>query len=322
MRLLAAGLALLLAGPAAAYVRDEHYYTTRLSLDRREGGELAALCSQLADEAPELGAVDTYRRVMRSPSAYAAWSVSGRGPAGVVGVMVSPQQLLHALTGGAPEAVRAVAAGLARELSDRARAEKDPAKRADDLCAVGFALHLYGDTFSHARIHNPARLYGTGIGHFFDATRPDLPLLSPARFALWEDYLTSAPGLIPAASTGEDLAPMFDAAARTLKKARPRNGWALAELWSLEHAAVEKRGLSCAPLPRNRTNRPCREVLAGATRGLTAAPTCEGAWETYREAAVHAFAAWDADPAHAAAPSRAPVRPLTAVSPFPSGGAR
>lgn len=321
MRLLSAGLAFLLAGPAAAYVRDEHYYTTRLSLDRREGGEIAAICSQLADEAPELGAIDTYRRVMRNPAAYAAWAAAGRGPERSVGVMVTTQQLLHALTGGAPEAVRAIAAGLARELFDRARAETDPVRRADDLCAVGFALHLYGDTYSHTRIHNPARLYGTGIGHFFDATRPDLPLLSPARFALWVAYLTSARGLIPEAAAS-DLEPMFDAAAATLKKARSRNGWALTELWKLEHETARKFGLTGAPLPRNRANRPCREILSEATRGLPAAPTCDGAWETYRAAAVAAFAAWDADPAHAAQPSRAPVRPLTAVSPFPSGGAR
>lgn len=321
MRLLTAGLALLLAGPAAAYVRDEHYYTTRLSVDRRDGGDIAAVCAQLVDEAPELGAVDTYRRMMRSPGAYAAWSLSGRGPERVVGTMVSTQQLLHGLTGGSPEAVRAVAAGLARELFEKARAEKDPELKADDLCAVGFALHLYGDSYSHTRIHNPARLYGTGIGHFFDATRPDLPLLSPARFGLWVDYLTSAPEVIPEAS-GVSLEKMFDDAEKALKTARSRNGWALKELWALEHAAVESRGLSCAPLPRNRAGLPCREVLAAATKGLPHPPTCEGAWEAYRAAAVKAFEAWDADPAHASSPTRKPVRPLTAVSPFASGGAR
>jgi len=309
---LAASLA---AAPAAAYQRDEHYYTVRLSLGRREGGDVAATCSQLADEAPELNAIATYRRVMRRPLDYAAWTLRGGGSAEAVGVMVETQQLLHGLTGGSPESVRGVAAGLARELFDRALAEKDPAKRADGLCAVGFALHLYGDSFAHQRIHNPARMYGTGLGHFFDATRPDLPLLSEARFALWRDYLSSSPGLIPEAADPA-LDPVFAAAADARSRARSRNNWALRELWRLEHSAVEARGLRCRVLPRNAAGLPCREVLAAATQDLAHPPTCEGAWAVYRAAAVRAFEAWDADPAHAGAPTRAPARPLAGVSPF------
>lgn len=305
--------AALAASPAAAYVRDEHYYTTRLSLGAREGGDVAAMCSQLADEAPELNAITTYRRVMRRPASYAAWTLAGRGPADTVGVMVQTQQLLHGLTGGSPEAARTIAADVARELFDRAVSEKDPAARANDLCAVGFALHLYGDSFSHRRIHNPSRMYGTGIGHFFDATRPDLPLLSPARFDLWRDYLASAAALIPEAADPA-LDPVFAAASETRAHARSRNNWALKELWALEHSAAEARGLKCRVLPRNVAERPCREVLAAATADMKHPPTCEGAWAVYREAAVRAFEAWDA--AHPDAPSRVPVRPLTGASPF------
>ncbi len=316
MTALAAALAVLIAAaPAAAYQRDEHYYTVRLSLGRREGGDVAAMCSQLADEAPELNAISTYRRVMRRPLAYAAWALAGRGPAETVGVMVETQQLLHGLTGGSPKAVRAVAAGLARELFERARAEKDPAARADELCALGFALHLYGDSFAHQRLRNPARMYDTGIGHFYDATRPDLPLVSAARFELWREYLTSAAGLIPEAADPA-LDPVFAAADETRAHARSRNNWALTELWKLEHSAAEARGLKCRVLPRNTGGRPCREILADATKDMAHPPTCEGAWAVYRDAAARAFAAWDADPAHAALPSRVPVYPLTRVSPF------
>jgi hypothetical protein len=306
---------LLAAAPAAAYQRDEHYYTVRLSLDKREGGDVAAMCAQLADEAPELNAIAVYRRVMRHPFAYGAWSMRGTGPDETVGVMVETQQLLHGLTGGSPKAVRAVAAGLARQLFDRARAEKDPAKKADTMCAVGFALHLYGDSFAHTRIHNSERMYGTGIGHFFDATKPDLPLYSAARFDLWREYINSAPGVIPEAK--ESLfEKFFSSAGETRLKARSGNNWGLAELWKLEHSAVEERGLECRVLPHNSADLPCAAVMAAATKDMKAPPTCEGAWSVYRESAQRAFEAWDADPAHAGTPSRDPIRPLSTASPF------
>ncbi len=308
------------AAPAAAYQRDEHYYTIRLSVDKREGGDVAALCSQLADEAPELNAISVYRRMMRRPWAYGAWSLRDASSDESVAVMVETQQLLHGLTGGSPAAVRAIAAGLARELFERARAEKDPVKKADTMCAVGFALHLYGDSYAHTRIHNASRMYGTGIGHFFDATKPDLPLYSAARFDLWRDYVDSAPDVIPEAHE-RSFERMFTSAGETRRSARSANNWGLAELWKLEHSEVEQRGLECAPLPRNAAERPCSAVLADATKGLKTPPTCEGAWAVYRDAAGRAFEAWDADPAHAATPSRSPIRPLPAVSPF-SGGTR
>ena len=129
--ILAAAFLLAMALPGAAYQRDEHYLTTRLVLGAREGGDVAALCSQLADEAPELNASAVYQRLMEHPFAYASWTMRGTGPEDTVGRVVTIQQMLHGLTGGHPEALRAIATGAARDLWKTARAEKDAQKRAD-----------------------------------------------------------------------------------------------------------------------------------------------------------------------------------------------
>jgi hypothetical protein len=318
----AAALALfsvLWARPAAAYRWDEHYYTVRLAFGAREGGEVAAMCAQLADEAPELNAIAVYRRLMEHPLDYASWTLRGKGPDETVGRMVTIQQMLHGLTGGSPEAVRAIAVETAQTLGAEMRGEKDPRKVADAQCAVGFALHLFGDSFAHTRIKNTTKMYPTGLGHFFDATTPDQPLSSTARLDMWRDYLATAPTLIPSGIKAA-FEPVFAAAAESQRRARAGNNFARAELMHAETTALEGSGIRAALIEHNLSNKPCQAIVDAAAMGLPAKPTCEGAWTLYRDAAIKAFDAYDADPAHAAAPSRGSVkRPFFTGSPFTKG---
>ncbi len=317
--LLLLAAALLPARPAAAYRWDEHYYTVRLAFGAREGGEVAAMCAQLADEAPELNAIAVYRRLMKHPLDYAAWTFSGAGPNETVGRMVTIQQILHGLTGGSPEAVRAIAVETAKTLGAKASAEKDPSKRADAQCALGFALHLFGDSFAHTRIKNTTKMYATGLGHFFDATTPDQPLSSPTRMEQWREYLAEAPTLIPAGIAAA-FEPVFAAAAESQRRARAGNEFAREELMHAETKALEGSGIQAALIEHNLSNKPCQAIVDAAGKGLPAKPTCEGAWALYRDAAMKAFDAYDADPAHAAAPSRGAVkRPFFTGSPFAKG---
>ncbi|HEX4048337.1 MAG TPA: hypothetical protein VH309_10910 [Elusimicrobiota bacterium] len=316
--LLLVAAALLRARPAAAYRWDEHYYTVRLAFGPRAGGEVASLCAQLADEAPELSAIAVYRRLMTHPLDYLQWALLGTGPDETVGRMVTIQQLQHGLTGGSPEAVREIARATATTLAAAARGEKDPLLRANARCALGFALHLYGDSFAHARIRNPARMYGTGLGHFFDATRPDQPLSSAARLALWRDYLATVPALISAGTAGA-FGPVFAAAAESQPRARAANGFSREALMHAETSALEEDGIQAALIPHNVSDKPCQAIVDAAAKGLPAAPTCEGAWALYRGAVVAAFDAYDADPAHAGEPSRAVRLPFFMGSPFSKG---
>ncbi|MFI5361448.1 MAG: hypothetical protein ACHQ49_05720 [Elusimicrobiota bacterium] len=311
--------ALLLAVPAGAYRWDEHYYTVRLAFGAREGGEVAALCAQLADEAPELSAIAVYRRLMKHPLDYASWTLRGAGPDETVGRMVTIQQLLHGLTGGSPEAVRAIAVDEIKTLGAAARAEKDPSRRADAQCALGFAMHLYGDSFAHTRIKNTTKMYGTGLGHFFDATKPDQPLSSPTRLEMWRDYLATAPTFIPAGIKAA-FEPVFAAAAEFQRRARSGNNFAREELMHAETQALEGSGIQAALIEHNLSDKPCQAIVDASAKGLPSKPACEGAWALYRDAAIKAFDAYDADPTHAAAPSRGTVkRPFFTGSPFTKG---
>jgi hypothetical protein len=315
----AMALALAAARPAAAYRWDQHYFTIRLVYGAREGGAVAALCGQLADEAPELNAIEVYRRLMRHPLDYADWTLRGSGPDATVGRMVTVQQALHGLTGGSPEAVRSIASETARTLVDELRAEKDAQKRTDEQCALGFALHLYGDSFAHTRIKNAAKMYGTGIGHFYDASKPDQPLSSPARLAMWRRYLETAPALVFDDSKAE-YEPVFAAAAASQLRARSGNGFAHEELLAAERSALKESGVDATPLRHNIDEAPCQKVADEAAKGLPRAPSCENSWRLYLEAAKRAFEFYDADPAHASAPSRGPVRrPFFTGSPFAQG---
>jgi hypothetical protein len=314
-----AAFALLASRPAAAYRWDQHYFTVRLVYGAREGGEVAALCGQLADEAPELNAIEVYRRLIKHPFDYADWTLRDRGPDATVGRVVTVQQMLHGLTGGSPDAVRAVARAATRTLVAGLRGEKDPQKRADAQCAIGFALHLYGDSFSHTRIKNPAKMYGTGIGHFYDSATPDQPLSSPARFEMWRRYLATAPELLfPDFKAAFE--PVFAAASVFLPTAHSRNGFAHAELLAAERGALKVGGVDAIPLEHNIAGLPCQTIADAAAKGLPRAPNCEAAWTLYRDAATRAFDDYDADPAHAAAPSRGTVkRPFYTGSPFAQG---
>lgn len=305
---------LLAAAPARAYHREEHYYSLRLALGSTEprlpGDEIVALCAQLADEAPELNPIAAYRHVMRHPLAYASWSLSEHGPDATVGRMVTIQQLLHGLTGGSSAAAHAIAADAARGALEAVR-RAPPAARADALCAFGFSLHFYGDSFAHRRMHNPKMMYPTGLGHMFDGPAPDIPFYSAARTTLWREYFHSLKILLPDFAESK-LEPFFRLGEECRLRAKEANAYSGEDLKRLEALELGRLGVSAAPLERAAPRRSCRAIVEGyaAKAGLAAAPDCERSWALYRAEAERAFALYDADPVHAGAPSRGVRRPF------------
>jgi hypothetical protein len=298
----------LAAAPARAYQRDEHYYSLRLALGenapRLAGDEIVAMCGQLADEAPELNPIATYRRVMRHPLSYASWSLTDGGPDATVGAMVTVQQLLHGLTGGSSEAAHEIALDTARgSLGTARKAPAGSAARADALCALGFALHFYGDSYAHRRIHNPARMYPTGLGHMFDAGTPDIPFYTPARTALWLEYLRSLKVLFPELSA-EAMAQFLDQCKQCIVHAKEENAYGARDLHRLEALELERLGVVAAPLPRAGRKFGCQRLVDLQMKGAAIAPDCERSWSLYRGEAERAFAAYDADASHANSPSR------------------
>lgn len=307
-------LLLLLSQTAASYQREQHALTVRLALkDVRpavEGEALIAACSQLADEAAELSAIDTYRSLMRHPIDYMRWAAGRSGSPATAGRMAATQQLLHVLTGGPSEAAREIARLIVLAAwEDLKRTPADAQERADALCALGFAFHVYGDSFSHIRLRNRARMYDTGVGHLFDSTRPDLPLLSPARKRLWREYVASAGALLDE-SAAERIESSLAAADEPAATARDKNGFneaALRELLARTLAAAG--GLKAlAPFDRSRKKLGCQALVSAhaEANGISPAPRCEQTWARYRALAEKAFDEYDA--AHPDAPSREALR--------------
>jgi hypothetical protein len=100
--------------------------------------------------------------------------------------MITTEQVLHALTGGQSASVTRIAVRLVQHFRDVVRTSHDPT----DCAALGFALHLLGDSFAHRQIDNQPVLYPTGKGHALDSIYPDLPLYERERGALYCNYLT------------------------------------------------------------------------------------------------------------------------------------
>lgn len=190
------------AGDAQAYDEAGHYYTVgvvlldsgRNPLSPKESG-LVTFCSWLPDETRELSAVAVYNAI--GWVEWAHWGYDGTaGTSPQFGAMVAVQQEFHDLTGGSATAVQGAAAATLDELLQSVLAKPKEQRDPEDLCALGFALHLYGDSFAHEDAHDSGRMYPTGSGHLTDGHKPDYPLYcfdeahKWERLNLWASFMT------------------------------------------------------------------------------------------------------------------------------------
>ena len=64
-------IGLALSSNSAAYIREDHRYSVRVTLHALkpplEGEALVGICAQLPDEAPEISAVDVYHQLIQHP---------------------------------------------------------------------------------------------------------------------------------------------------------------------------------------------------------------------------------------------------------------
>ncbi len=191
------GCCLLESWSAGAYDISGHYYTSmavmeatlaqdpqKLSSDKIA---LIGFCAELPDEVHELDAATAYKdcssHAANATSLLFHFQTSSAG----AGRVATVQQLLHGLTGGSAEAVRDAAYDVTVRLLETVTKQNnsggivDP----DDLCALGFALHLLADSIAHVTFNYPAscaeaQMYPTGRGHALDVHYPDYVLYEPA----------------------------------------------------------------------------------------------------------------------------------------------
>jgi hypothetical protein len=223
------------ASSAAAYEVAGHYYTMTLLMKellpqqlQEKQSSLVAFCAQLPDIAEELDALEVYKEAASNPIAWAAWGSNEKVWNKSVAQMIAVQQLLHGLTGGNAKELQAVARDLVKELSLNISSRPGgapPSAATSGLCALGFALHLYGDSFAHRQLDNQEFMYPTGRGHAGDGHKPDRPLSSSNRTLDWEGYLLQGAGHLGSFTLGRSVQSNETPAARKLQADGKATWW-------------------------------------------------------------------------------------------------
>jgi hypothetical protein len=317
-------------GPPAdvsAYQAAGHYYTIALLTHlvapaiKPADAHLIAFCAQLPDLSSDLDATAVYKSAMlHTPGAWLSWARSNKVESDWIRRMITVQQLLHGITGGTSSEVQSVAANTLKELWTPIIAGHETSNnRAASLCALGFAFHLYGDSYAHQMMGDHGKpdfetMYSTGMGHARDLYYPDLPLCvhfasaprifrhcdkgNGGRFDRWHtawvkaaEYLGSGPtsGAMPA-----DL--IMEATAKILlldRDASDRNNWNELQMESLLAGFAALTDADSKFFSEHLSDTPCEKVLADAIKSLVsesgASFHCADVWSLYYQVAEREF---------------------------------
>ncbi len=214
----------LLLGVAESYDNTVHFFQTAVVVKyllpsiTDDEKWLVALCAQLPDETEEYDAVKQYKKFSSKSSWSELWdwvktenndremrSILANSEA--TRELVTIQQLLHGLTGGDAEEMRDTAKAILKTLAQSWKEfNNDKSKSITDkteiLCAIGFAVHLLGDTLAHKRLDSggldaPGKMYPTGMGHAYDGYKPDILLESVTGLNGIKYYSNQIPILFP-----------------------------------------------------------------------------------------------------------------------------
>jgi hypothetical protein len=143
---------------------------------RPDVARMVALCTQLPDQSLEYDAVQVVNHHVHIGTAQSkAW-------------LQWVQEDLHALTGGNVQTMRQCASQVVDLAHSFVRSSngQDWAR----VCALGFAIHLLGDSWAHFGFDGKGTLYSSPLGHFADYHEPDLPFYdAPERVPNWLGYV-------------------------------------------------------------------------------------------------------------------------------------
>jgi hypothetical protein len=169
------------------------------------------------------------------------------------------------------------------------------------LCALGFALHLYGDAFSHRRLDDPRVMYPPGRGHAGDLHRPDYILYEPTagshlRAGAWRDHLLAAGALLGGFPLDAALVRQKTPEVMRLPSSAPAPS-----VWNTyregDIRGILARGLplpALTPPPEQKPSGRCQAYVDGVFRdrhfGALPAPRCAEVWRLFRSVAEPALA--------------------------------
>jgi hypothetical protein len=317
-----------LPSPALAYQEAGHYYTVALLASRLipqlsdPDAHVIAFCAQLPDQSADLDAVVVYQSAIKhSTFAWLSWAFSSSANSLEVRRMITVQQLLHGLTGGSATAVRNVAEKTLRTLRRQITSpESGDANRAASLCALGFAMHLYGDSYAHQIMGSPGeddpdKVYSTGMGHARDLHYPDLPICAAysttprflkhcdtgdkGRFLRWHQGLAHAAEPLGADGAGGTIpADLESSVARQVlahaADGTDQNYWSESQMESTLASLVGDAHPEEGFFARHPSNEPCEQVLQAALQAHLLPPTtafhCKQAWDLFAAVALSHYA--------------------------------
>jgi hypothetical protein len=226
------GGAVALSQSSLGYNHDGHFYTAvavehdddpPLSGTVRDEAILIGFCGQVPDLADDLDAITL--RMKEIPSvAGTLWGGFGLCLGQGVRRMATAHQFVHALTGSPAQNVTEAAVDLIATLrSGQTPGKFDPIR----ACAIGFGVHLLGDSFAHRRLDQPDQTYPPGLGHFRDGHDPDYIELRPS---LWEQYTRTLASALDVRIDGAHWAALDQVAPSNAANGTEENGFNTKEI--------------------------------------------------------------------------------------------
>lgn len=305
--ILSAAVLLGICRAAAAYQQAGHLYTVNLVVHKVAPAialpeadiRVITFCAQLPDQSSDLDAISVYSPLQtNSMLGWVEWLFGDDMGSDGTRRMITIQQLVHGLTGGKAGALQELARDDLKQFAAQAFVPGGQDHIAK-LCALGFAFHLYGDSFAHDMMigngNDPTLMYPTGRGHLADNVYPDLPLCSrllpgrhpiahcdtppDGRFGAWANYWAQAAGfIIPGGSVPQAVHDQIVAEIYALKDppkdphpsaacekvATDLNNWK--EACMEQHLAADDHDADKieAFFSARKVEHPCRDVVAAA----------------------------------------------------------
>ena len=310
-----------------AYQAAGHYYTIALLVHlvapaiKPADAHLIAFCAQLPDLSSDLDATAVYKSaILHTPGAWLSWARSNKVESDWVRRMITVQQLLHGITGGTASDVQSVAINTLRGLWGPVISDRETANnRAASLCALGFAFHLYGDSYAHQMMGDHGKpdfetMYSTGMGHARDLYYPDLPLCvhfasaprifrhcdtgNGGRFDRWQTAWVKAAEYLGTGTTNGAMPP--DVVKADTEKlltldhdASDSNNWNELPMESMLGGFAAATEADSKFFSEHLSDTPCEKVLSDAFKSVLsdsgASFHCADVWSLYYQVAEREF---------------------------------
>jgi len=226
--------------------------------------------------------------------------------------MVALQYYLHGLSGVPAPQLRLAAQDIIREIDgELVNNGLDKSLRRQLICARGFAIHLYGDSFAHVKLESETprffsrdyktEMYDTGLGHARDGHKPDYLYGHNIEINKWPKYVQ---GISSAIAPDANPKPVLDT-----HKGCPDGNFQNCDNRDKEVliSIIREKAILMANMQKFLNTgssgigdmaraTTCDQVVKSAFPDTSNAPDCSKAWGSYLDKAIRVFLKYGIDP--------------------------